>query len=260
VFSDLDGTLLDHETYRWDAAEPALDRLARANVPVVLASSKTGEEIEVLQRAMGLSAYPAIVENGAGVIGSGGANARSDDDYHRIRAALDDLPEEVRRGFTGFGDMDVASLIRATGLGEDDARRARKRRFSEPGLWNGNVQTRQAFITHLAEAGITCRRGGRFLTLSFGKTKADQMAHVARALGAECTMALGDAPNDIEMLEAADFAAIVHNPHGPALPPMKGESTGRIRRTRQAGPEGWNAAIHHILDHLALDRGNSAHG
>ncbi len=69
VFSDLDGTLLDHDAYSWDAAKPALDRLAERDIPVVLASSKTAREVEILQEQMGLSGRPAIVENGAGVIG-----------------------------------------------------------------------------------------------------------------------------------------------------------------------------------------------
>lgn len=33
VFTDLDGTLLDHDTYSWEAARPALDRLKRQQVP-----------------------------------------------------------------------------------------------------------------------------------------------------------------------------------------------------------------------------------
>ncbi|MEM7522055.1 MAG: mannosyl-3-phosphoglycerate phosphatase, partial [Pseudomonadota bacterium] len=36
VFTDLDGTLLDHETYHWTAAAPALAALAAVNAPVIL--------------------------------------------------------------------------------------------------------------------------------------------------------------------------------------------------------------------------------
>jgi mannosyl-3-phosphoglycerate phosphatase len=35
VLSDLDGTLLDHTTYAFDAARAALDRLRAARVPLV---------------------------------------------------------------------------------------------------------------------------------------------------------------------------------------------------------------------------------
>ena len=45
VFTDLDGTLLSHSSYRWDAATPALNTLRKIGAAVVLASSKTAPEI-----------------------------------------------------------------------------------------------------------------------------------------------------------------------------------------------------------------------
>ena len=45
VFTDLDGSLLDHENYAFDAALPALEALARADIPVSIVSSKTRAEI-----------------------------------------------------------------------------------------------------------------------------------------------------------------------------------------------------------------------
>ena len=32
LFSDLDGTLLDHDSYDWSPAKPALERLAAADI------------------------------------------------------------------------------------------------------------------------------------------------------------------------------------------------------------------------------------
>ena len=41
VITDLDGTLLDHATYSWAAATPALDLLRTSEAGLILASSKT---------------------------------------------------------------------------------------------------------------------------------------------------------------------------------------------------------------------------
>lgn len=49
IMTDLDGTLLDHESYHWEAARPALQRLAAANIPVIINSSKTAAEIRELR-------------------------------------------------------------------------------------------------------------------------------------------------------------------------------------------------------------------
>ncbi len=42
VFTDLDGTLLNHDDYSWEAARPALEELQRQSIPLILVSSKTG--------------------------------------------------------------------------------------------------------------------------------------------------------------------------------------------------------------------------
>jgi mannosyl-3-phosphoglycerate phosphatase len=56
VFTDLDGTLLDHHTYGWKEAVAALEHCRKNGVPVILVSSKTRAEMDVLRRELNLSA------------------------------------------------------------------------------------------------------------------------------------------------------------------------------------------------------------
>ena len=49
IFTDLDGTLLDHDTYSWEPAAAMLAELQRRGIPVVLNSSKTLAELERLR-------------------------------------------------------------------------------------------------------------------------------------------------------------------------------------------------------------------
>ncbi|MEQ6250026.1 HAD-IIB family hydrolase [Sulfitobacter sp. HNIBRBA3233] len=251
VFSDLDGTLLDHETYDWSPAKPALDLLKSIPAPVILCSSKTAPEVAVLQEAMGLTDYPAIVENGAGTIGAEQSRP-SVALYKRLREVLDSIPANLRKDFAGFGDMSDEEVAEITGLSVGGATRARDRSFSEPGLWYGSDADRESFIAALAHQGVSAREGGRFLTLSFGRTKGDAMAQLATRFAPARTIALGDAPNDIEMIAAADYGVIVANPQRNPLPELAGEREGRIRRTTQPGPEGWNKAIHDLVQELNL--------
>lgn len=251
VFSDLDGTLLDHSSYDWSEARPALEQLARLKAPVVLASSKTAAEICVLQGEMGLTAFPAIVENGSGVI-QGSQPVATSGDYQTLRRKVDGMPPDLRKLFQGFGDMSVESVSQTTGLSREAATRAKARAFSEPGLWSGSEEQKRVFIERLAQAGVTARYGGRFLTLSFGASKADQMARIISAYRPTHTVALGDAPNDIEMIETADFGVIIANPHHPPLPPLAGEQDGRVLRSTASGPSGWNTAILTLLARLNL--------
>lgn len=258
VFSDLDGTLLDHISYDWSPAIPALQRLDSIGAPVVLASSKTAAEMAVLQQAMGLTQWMAITENGAGLVD---AQARTPpDDYTALRRALDQLPQHMRRHFLGFGDMTLDMLMDKTGLSRQDAALAKQRAFSEPGLWLGPADQQAAFLCALHNLGITARLGGRFLTLSFGATKATRMAEVIAHYRPQTTIALGDAPNDTEMLETADIGVIIANPHHAPLPPLAGEKSGKIIRTSEPGPAGWNMAILSLLDRLGHDKGPPSHG
>lgn len=247
VFTDLDGTLLDHDSYSYAAAAPALARLRAAGVPVVLASSKTAAEIAPLRDALGFAHVPAIVENGAGLLAPGAGAGDDTAAYDRLRAALDALPADLRTGFSGFGDWGPAGIARETGLPPADAARAGQRQFSEPGLWRGDAAGKSAFLQALAAQGIAAREGGRFLTLSYGGTKAGQMETVLARYGHPFSVALGDAPNDVEMLETADLGIVVANPHRPPLPPLEGEDTGGIRRTEDPGPTGWNNAMQTVI-------------
>lgn len=258
VFTDLDGTLLDHVTYDWEPARPALAALARIGAPVVLSSSKTAAEITRLQVDMGLAGHLAICENGCGLVGA--ATGAGTGAHAALRRELDLLPPQLRQAFRGFTDMPLTEVMDLTGLPRDDAARAKARDFSEPGLWLGDASGRAAFLDALRARGVSARQGGRFLTLSFGGTKADRMAEVIAHYRPARTIALGDAPNDIEMLEAADTGVIVSNPHHAPLPPLHGEDTGRIIRTDRPGPAGWNKAVLALLDRLGLQKERQGHG
>ncbi|MCC0012403.1 MAG: HAD-IIB family hydrolase [Rhodobiaceae bacterium] len=253
IFTDLDGTLLDHATYSHEAAAPALATLHKLNVPLILASSKTAAEIAPLHRELLLNGWPAIVENGAGVFDPAVSGKADNSEYLRIRQALAALPEELSRDFRGFGVMTDKEVAEITGLSVDKARLARMRCHSEPGLWTGSDSGPERFLEALEAAGISARRGGRFLTLSLGRTKAQAMSDIVLSLKPDKTVALGDAPNDREMLEAADIGVIVRNDHGIALPKLEGEAAGRIRRTQLSGPQGWNEAVMQIVQELGLN-------
>ncbi|MEL7279223.1 MAG: HAD hydrolase family protein [Pseudomonadota bacterium] len=254
VVSDLDGTLLDHETYAWTAAAPALDILRRDGATLILASSKTAAEIAPIRAEIGFDHCPAIVENGSGLLEPGEAPIADTATYNELRKAIDTLPA----GFRGFGDMSAAEISDRTGLSIKAAGLARERQFSEPGLWTGDAL--DAFLEATRAAGLTAQRGGRFITLSFGGTKADKVSDMITRFKPRHTIVLGDAPNDVDMLALADSGVIVANPASPDLPTLPGEDTGRIRRTVQAGPEGWAAAVLDIIQEISTRKDACTHG
>ncbi len=252
VFTDLDGTLLDHETYAFDAARPALERLKGRGIPLILASSKTAAELVPLRERMGFAHCEAIAENGAGILPPGTSVAGDDACLRDILAILDRAPVELRRHFNGFSQWSVDEISARTGLAPDDARAARARQYSEVGLWAGSQDQWTGFLSYLGENGLTAQQGGRFISLSFGASKAACMQTIAehhrQINGSALVIALGDAPNDIAMLEAADMGIIIPNPGHGGIATLDGEATGQIIRADFPGPAGWNRAILAVIN------------
>lgn len=254
VFSDLDGTLLDHTTYSWQDAAIALTLMRDQSVPLILASSKTAAEIDTLRLDMGFDHCPAIVENGAGILEPNGLSQLDTTLYFRLREALNDLPATLRLKYQGFGDWSVQQVAEKTGLSIKASLAAKTRNFSEPGVWSGSNDEFLAFCNHLMEQGITVQQGGRFATLSYGADKAQQMKDIMTRYqspgSTPYSVALGDASNDIAMLEAADCGIIIPNPGHAGIPTLEGEKNGTIIRGNHAGPLGWNEALIPILNRL----------
>lgn len=251
VFSDLDGTLLDHETYSYTEAGDALALLRERRIPLVLASSKTGAEILPLRETLGFQHCEAIVENGAGLLAPGNPDSNAATDYEQIQELLSELPNDLRAGFIGFSDWSAQEVADRTGLSVQNSELAKQRCFSEPGLWSGDDQAFVAFCHQLKAKGLVVQQGGRFISLSFGGNKAGQMLEIQKRYDTTdqraYSMALGDAGNDIAMLEAADLGVIIPNPDHKGIPHLDGEADGSIIRAAAPGPIGWNEAIKTLL-------------
>lgn len=66
IFTDLDGILLDHDGYNFDAAKLSLAQLSEQQIPVIINSSKTASEIQSLRLVLN-NQHPFIIENGSAV-------------------------------------------------------------------------------------------------------------------------------------------------------------------------------------------------
>src|SRR3990170_640118 len=66
IFSDLDGTILEHRTYSFEEAFTALETIKNNNIPLILSSSKSRSEMEIYRGKMENN-HPFISENGGGI-------------------------------------------------------------------------------------------------------------------------------------------------------------------------------------------------
>lgn len=258
VFTDLDGTLLDHHSYSYAPAQEALDALKAQHIPLMLNSSKTLAELNALAQALQLSS-PLIAENGSVIAWKNTENAEQGDyriewtgaDYQTITNTLDDLRSHHNYQFEGFHDWQVSDIIQHTGLSEAAAQAAQQRQGTEPLLWQDSTENREKFQAQLQEAGLKLKKGGRFWHVMGQTDKVKAMQQVTQHYAAQWqatpfVIALGDGPNDQAMLAAADVAVRIHNPKSSAFELPENPRQIQIN-TEKTGPYGWNETLLHLL-------------
>ena len=259
IFTDMDATLLDHDTYDWAPAAGALAALAERDIPVCLCTSKTVAEVRDWQARLGLHTPFASENGGVVAVPAGYFEPRSPTTNATWQTTMLGTPREAlcalayrlreQRGyrFTGFAEMSLAEIGAATGLDGSAAARAAQRQASEPLLWQDSDQAAAAFTREIEAAGAMTRRGGRFLHVLGRADKADALGWLRvryEARGVILAVALGDSENDRAMLAAADIGYWVARTDGRYYAP----AAGTIRHAPGIGPAGWAAAINALID------------
>jgi mannosyl-3-phosphoglycerate phosphatase family protein len=260
VFTDLDGSLLDHDSYSYEAARGQLRALEQGGIPLIPATSKTRAEIEDLRDQLG-NEHPFIVENGAAIFiprdyfSCQPETTRCSGEYwvaelvagreHWLQL-LRSLDAAHRGKFEFFHRAGVAGVSAMTGLDEAAAARANQRAYSEPVQWLGNSVERTRFIADLVRAGASVSQGGRFLSVSGDCDKGRALewlrAEYARQWGCDAikALAIGDSLNDCAMLETADSALVVRSP-AHDFPPLR--RTSGVLYSEAPGPAGWAEGV-----------------
>jgi mannosyl-3-phosphoglycerate phosphatase len=262
LFTDLDGTLLDADTYCYDAARPALERLREQAIPLVICTSKTRAEVEPLRYELE-NAHPFIIENGGALyipegyfktpltrssIRNGCHVIEFGVPYSRLREAIRRIEEQVGVSLIGFGDMTIEEIVKATGLARSEAERARQREFDEPFTINGEHPPLEQIREAAAHLGLKVIHGGRLHHLVGGTDKGRACRVLIdlykREWGAVATAGIGDSPNDAPMLEAVDRSFIVERKGGGYA---EGIAINGLTRLQGIGPVGWQAGVQQIL-------------
>ncbi len=240
IFTDLDGTLLNHEDYSFDEASEMLDFIKMHNIPLIFTTSKTKKECEMLQEKIGLDA-PFIVENGACIFGMEGGDVQLGLHYSDIRLFMDSVKETF--DIQAFSDMSVEAVMEYTDFSYDLAKMAKERDFSEPFLIKD--ERKLTALEKLAEeAGMKILKGGRFYHLvGIEQDKGKAVSRVLEVYHDRDSIGLGDNYNDVDMLRIVDTPILIPHHEGKYID----VEIPNLIRALHKGSLGWNESLKKIL-------------
>jgi len=248
IFSDLDGTLLDHENYSFDKAKPMLDYIKQNEIPLVLVTSKTKDEVIKVQKRLDIK-YPFICENGAGIFipdGSGFEVVAMGKLYDNVVEKFNEYKKDFN--IKGFSQLSVQEVAELTGLSEEKANEAKSRYFTEPFILNDIFKFNELKKRAIND-GLDIVRGGRFYHLiTLGQDKAKAILEVKKYYEDKYnkkyfSIALGDGQNDLSMLDVVDQGVLIKRYDGTFV----GFFKDGLIKTKLRGPEGWNESLKGIL-------------
>lgn len=242
VFTSLDGTLLDAQTFEAGASRATIGRLHAAGVPVIPVSVMTLDEVAPIAEDLGLQ-HAMIFE-------AGGAIARRTGDRWEVEPCGPPA-ETLLEVILDIERRSGANLLVYSALPENEAAHlsgrsggmlhaSTHRSFSEPFvIETGDI----ARVRHAAaELGFSVRRGRRFLHLCRACDEGEAFTRLREELQCDLAIAVGGAAVDAEFLTRADLPIIIPGPNGKPDPELLAAVPG-ARVAPAPGPAGWAASV-----------------
>lgn len=269
IFTDLDGTLLDHHTYSYHDAEDALAQVKKQKASLVLCSSKTKEEIEVYRKRLSNS-EPFVVENGGAIYIPKGCRNLTDRfdhedsdyfiiiigaEYQKLVDVFGKIKSKTGANTKGINEFTLDEFIQLTHLQRKEAVLAMKREYTLPFVVYGGVEEVKAIKNEIALSGLHYTEGAKFMYLMGANDKGKAVRILVDFFkrnysgGEITTVGIGDSLNDLPLLEAVDRPFLVKK--------VSGDYDERIRVKNLVladgiGPVGWNKAVLKLFSEKSL--------
>jgi mannosyl-3-phosphoglycerate phosphatase len=263
IFTDLDGALLDRETYSFEPARPALGFIKERKIPLIFVSSKTRAEIEGYRKKL-KNTDPFVSENGGAVFipratfSFAFSYGRELEEYFvlelgtfypQILRALEFIKKETGIRIRAFHELSIKELASLSGLSREEAGLAKKREYDEPFLIEGGAKEIETVQSKIKERGLHSVWGGRFHHIlgKNDKGKAVEMlkGFYVRQLEKIVTVGIGDSLNDLPMLNVVDHPIFLKGKE--ELSPGILSQIKNLTLAEGTGPQAWNEAILQIL-------------
>ena len=249
IFTDLDGSLLDRDTFKFDEIKHYLKKLLSKGIFIIPNTSKTEKEILEFNNELG-SSLPFISENGASIKGLDLLNSNlpkelilSREKDILINIFEKSVPVNLQNKCQWLSKMDKKKQSLIFGLKDERLNMALDRKYTIPFVFEGNKGEKNELYKIVKNKGLALQEGGRVINLTDKVNKAKALQVFVRFFKKNNkrvkTIAVGDNYNDLDMLKTSDFPCLVFNDKFT----LDKIPINNLITTNKPSPEGWADVI-----------------
>lgn len=246
--SDLDGTLLGQNDFRFDKIKDNILYFLSKGIVLIPASSKTQSEIEDFCASLG-ARLPFICENGGAFVNADLLHAEQPTEnstrtlgqctHHLLTTFSDTISPHLQAMCRFLHAMDSTAQSNILGLEGDTLTKAMDRKFSVLFAFDGSPSDFASLQQQASSAQLMIQCGGRVCSISAPHDKASFHGLIKDLLGDDkvTIVGFGDAQNDVSMLQSSDIACIIPRPD--CAPLSLPEPPATLIHASLAAPMGW---------------------
>ena len=256
IFTDLDGTLLHRDTFKFDVIKDYIKSLANKGIVIIPNSSKTEKEIEKFNEELGIE-LPFISENGSSIHGLNLINSNfpnkiilGRDKEELFKIFKTKVPERLLNKCVQISKLRKKEQEKIFGQKDDRLKNVLNRNYTIPFLFKGDNGEKNKLIKILNSNSLSLQEGGRVFNLCDNVNKVKSMNRVVKILKKieekVKTIAVGDNYNDMDMLKNCDIPCLVFNDQFK----LDQINIDNLIFSNKPSPEGWADVIKKALAKL----------
>ena len=256
VVSDVDGTLMDH-SYDLTPAIETIKTLKKLCIPVILCTSKTAAEVEVIRNDLNLT-DPYIVENGAAIYGDSlkKFNGRIilGEKYETLEKFLNFISKEIEYKLIPLNNLSDKEATELTGLKGNSLTLMRDRHWSMPFL-NPPSFLEEKINIICKKFKLAIFKGNRMshlLSINSNKGKAINVLKEYSNNQNVRIIGLGDSPNDLPLLLSSDIRIVIPGVNGPNMNLLEKLKDLKFTLATEPNGYGWKNEINKLLNKFEL--------
>ena len=219
IVSDVDGTLMDH-LYDLTPAKETIARLQELGIPVILCTSKTKSEVDIIRDDLNLK-DPYIVENGGAIYGEYPDGQKWNiilgKSYTILEEILNNLSESIDFELRPLNTLSDEEATNLTGLKGESLNLMRDRHWSMPFLNPPDIFDED--LKRLCEIyDVDIFRGNRMSHLLSKNSNKGIAINKLLSKSKNCNVeiiGLGDSQNDLPLLLNSNYKIVISGIKGP---------------------------------------------